>query len=161
MTLEHFLAQLELNRGKILGVEYYPNTYAEIDFHITEVKNCTVESVDCGGKKHQWTEVVIQLWEDPNPNREKRIMRVTKAIQIMKRVQEAQYFDPQAELKIEYGNARFHTAIQKISAMLATDQKLILQLGEVASDCKAKDVCGVEIPASTVEESCAPGSGCC
>ena len=161
MTLEHFLAQLELNRGKILSVEYYPNAYAEIDFHITEVKNCTVESVDCGGKKHQWTEVVIQLWEDPNPNREKRIMRVTKAIQIMKRVQEAQYFDPQAELKIEYGNARFHTAIQKISAILATDQKLILQLGEVASDCKAKDVCGVEIQASTVEEGCAPDSGCC
>ena len=45
--------------------------------------------------------------------------------------------------------------------MLATDQKLILQLGEVASDCKAKDVCGVEIPASTIQESCAPGSGCC
>ena len=88
-------------------------------------------------------------------------MRVTKAIQIMKRVQEAQYFDSKAELKIEYGNARFHTAIQKISAMLATDQKLILQLGEVASDCKAKDVCGVEIPASTIQESCAPGSGCC
>tara|TARA_B100001093_G_scaffold519295_1_gene607600 strand:+ start:12620 stop:13105 length:486 start_codon:yes stop_codon:yes gene_type:complete len=161
MTLEHFLAQLELNRGKILSVEYYPNTYSEIDFHITEVKNCKIQSVDCGGKQHQWTEVIIQLWEDPNPNREKRKMRVTKAIQVLKRVQEVQYFDPQATLKIEYGNARFHTANQKISAMVATEQKLILQLGEVASDCKAKDVCGVEIQASAVQESCAPGSGCC
>ncbi len=161
MTLQDFLSQLEFNRGKILSVEYLPNAYTEIDFHITEVKNCTVESVDCGGKKHQWTEVIIQLWEDPNPNREKRIMRVTKAIQILKRVQEVQYFDLQAILKVEYGNARFHTAIQKISAMVATDQKLIMQLGEVASDCKAKDVCGVEIQASTIQESCAPGSGCC
>ena len=43
MTLEHFLAQLELNRGKILGVEYYPNAYAEIDFHITEVKTARLK----------------------------------------------------------------------------------------------------------------------
>jgi len=30
--------------------------------HITEIKQYAIASVDCGGKAHNWSETVIQIW---------------------------------------------------------------------------------------------------
>ena len=55
-------AQLEAAPAKPLrfavgGKKLVPN-----DFHVTEIKKVSVESLDCGGGASAWEELVIQLW---------------------------------------------------------------------------------------------------
>ena len=57
-----FLSQLETFSSKLLrftvdGKQLVPN-----DFHVTEIKKVSIESLDCGGGASAWQELVIQLW---------------------------------------------------------------------------------------------------
>ena len=45
------------------GKQLVPN-----DFHVTEVKHVSVNSLDCGGGSRAWREFVIQLWSPEGDN---------------------------------------------------------------------------------------------
>lgn len=66
-----------------------------------------------------------------------------------------------AELKIEYSNANFHTAQLFVNDYEVRGKNILMKLTSQATDCKAKEACGIQV--SEVEEmaGCAPGSGCC
>ncbi len=44
-------------RFTVNGQQLVPN-----DFHVTEIKKVSIESLDCGGGASAWEELVIQLW---------------------------------------------------------------------------------------------------
>lgn len=44
-------------RFTVNGQQLVPN-----DFHVTEIKKVSIESLDCGGGASAWQELVIQLW---------------------------------------------------------------------------------------------------
>lgn len=44
-------------RFTVGGQKLVPN-----DFHVTEIKKVSIESLDCGGGASAWEELVIQLW---------------------------------------------------------------------------------------------------
>lgn len=44
-------------RFTVAGQKLVPN-----DFHVTEIKKVSIESLDCGGGASAWEELVIQLW---------------------------------------------------------------------------------------------------
>ena len=66
MKTQEFLNLLEKNSSKNLLFEYAPNLLVGANYHITEVKHITVDSVDCGAQTDSWKETIIQLWESPN-----------------------------------------------------------------------------------------------
>lgn len=50
-------------RFTVNGQQLVPN-----DFHVTEVKKVSIESLDCGGGASAWHELVIQLWSPREDN---------------------------------------------------------------------------------------------
>lgn len=64
MKTEEFLQILKQHQDKSLLFEYAPNLLVGANYHITEIKHITVDSVDCGAGVDAWKETIVQLWED-------------------------------------------------------------------------------------------------
>jgi len=163
MKTQEFLEILENHKNKSLLFEYSPGKLVGANYHITEVKNLTIESVDCGAGTDAWKETIIQLWESPKEKDKTEFMGTFKALGILKKVDGMRPMVRDAEVKFEYSNETFHTAQLFVNDYSYNDQKLIINLGVEKTDCKAKEVCGVPEPAivEATQNSCAPGGGCC
>ena len=163
MKTQEFLNELKENNQKALLFEYQENKFAGTNYHLTEVKNVTFESVDCGGKLNDWKESHIQLWESPTEVGKEYYITTNKALAILERVNDIKPLWLETEVKVEFGNAEFHTSVLSIDSIISDDNKMIIKLFENKTQCKAQEICGVSAE-DTVEEplgSCAPGSGCC
>lgn len=82
MTWQAFKSTLEASPN----FEYQQGQKVDASFHITEIKQASIVSVDCGGQMNSWTEVIVQLWEPPVKEAE-RPMTVSKALQIVNLVE--------------------------------------------------------------------------
>ncbi len=161
MQTREFLSLLEDHKDKSLVFEYRPGERVQPNYHITEIKNITVESVDCGAGTDFWKETIVQLWESPEEKGKTQYMSAFKALGILNKVDRMKTMERNAELKIEYSNAHFHTAQLFVSACVQSDHEIIFKLAVEKTDCKAKEACGVPEVSASSEAACAPGSGCC
>lgn len=162
MKTMEFLELLKANQNKDLRFEYQPQHFVAANYHITEVKNVTIDAVDCGAGTDFWKETVVQLWESPKEKGKTEFMSVFKALGILNKVNKIKPMDLHTELKIEYSNDGFHTAQLFVDDYVLNDQSLIFKLAVEKTDCKAKETCGVPVAVETQKEvNCAPGSGCC
>ena len=159
MNLETFITILNNNQNKALLFEYAPQVYAGTNYHITELKTAHINSVDCGGKTHNWTETIMQLWENPNEIGKTTYIDTTKALQIISKVHQIQPLELETDLKVEYGNTIFHTANLNIENIVISEKQIIVQLHSEETLCKAPELCGV--PEIQSNECCTPSSGCC
>lgn len=155
-----FLDLLKEHQGKSLLFEYAPNLLVGANYHITEVKNISIDSVDCGAGTDHWKETIIQLWESPSDLGKTTFMSAYKAMGILSKVNRMHEMDKTAVVKFEYGNATFHTTHLNVLGFDTRDDKLIIKLGTYNTDCKAKDACGIP-ETVTQNATCEPGSGCC
>ena len=162
MKTQEFLTLISENRDKSLLFQYAPNQFVKPGYHITEVKNISIQSVDCGAKSSSWNETIIQLLESPSEE-ENGYMTNFKALGILKKVSSIRPFDSASEVKFEYGNPYFHTAHLLVDDYVIQNNQLIIKLAVTATQCKAEDLCGIpsEKEIVTEEACCAPGGGCC
>jgi hypothetical protein len=160
MKTQGFLTLLQEHSNKSLLFEYAPNILVGAHYHITEVKNISIEAVDCGGNSESWKETVIQLWESPTEIGKTTYMSAYKALGILSKVNSIKAIAPNTEVKFEYGNATFHTTHLHVNDFEIRGTNLFIKLGTTMTDCKAKDACGIPEP-ETNSGNCAPGSGCC
>lgn len=162
MKTQEFLSLLQQHQDKSLVFQYAPNKLVGANYHITEVKNITVESVDCGAGTDSWKETVVQLWESPTEIGKKEYMTVYKALSILKKVNRMRTMEAEAEIKFEYSNETFHTAQLFVNDFEIKEKQLHIILAVAKTDCKAKETCGVpETTVATEEPCCAPGGNCC
>jgi len=166
MNTKQFFNLLEENKDKSLLFEYAPNSLVGANYHITEVKHISVDSVDCGAKSDSWEETIVQLWESPSELEKTEFMTVFKALGILNKVGQMKAYRDDSELKVEYSNATFHTAQMYLNDYSVNEHQLIIHLAVNKTDCKAKETCGVPEPQEitlTNEEAscCTPEGGCC
>lgn len=162
MNTSEFLELLETNKDKEIRFQYQPGKLVGANYHITEVKHVSIDSVDCGARTDSWKETVVQLWESPEEKDKKTFMSAFKALGIFKKVHQIKPMQLDTEIKFEYGNAQFHTAQLYVSGVALEKNALTVHLSPIKTDCKAKDVCGVEPVKEVPQEACcSPGSGCC
>jgi hypothetical protein len=162
MTTQEFLTVLAEHQNKSLLFEYAPNLLVGANYHITEVKHLTIDSVDCGAQTDAWKETIIQLWESPNELGKTEYMTAYKALAILKKVGTMKSYILDSEVKFEYSNANFHTAQLFVNDYEIRNNNLLIKLAVQKTDCKAKELCGVpEIETAATQSSCTPGSGCC
>jgi len=161
MKTNEFLSILKNNPNKSLLFEYSPGALVGANYHITEVKNVTVDAVDCGANTDFWKETIIQLYEKAEEKDNRTYMSAYKALSILNKVDKIKPMERDVEVKFEYSNANFHTAQLYVNSYQVTGKNLVFQLGIAPTDCKAKETCGIEEPAKAAAEACAPGSGCC
>jgi len=161
MNTSDFITLLAEHQEKPLLFEYTPGMLVGTNYHITEVKHISIDSVDCGAGVDSWKETIIQLWESPNELGKPNYMSAYKALGILKKVGQMKAYEMNAIVKIEYSNARFHTAQLYITDFDIKEGQLIIKLSVQPTDCKAKEACGISETVDTGTNSCAPGSGCC
>ena len=162
MKTNEFLSLLKDNPNKSLLFEYKNGSLVGANYHITEVKNITIDAVDCGANTDFWKETIIQLWESPKEIDKREYMSAYKALGILNKVDSIKPMEKEVEVKFEYSNSDFHTAQLFVNDFEINENNLIMKLGVEQTDCKAKDECGIPIEVSgEVVNSCAPGSGCC
>lgn len=164
MKTEDLLSILREHQGKSLQFEYHPGLFVSGNYHITEVKHISIDSVDCGGQTDSWNETIIQLWESPSEPPTKQPMSAYKALSILKKVSQLKSFDLNSEIKFEYSNSNFHTAQLYVNNYVTQEGNLILKLAINKTDCKAKDLCGIPETKNIEVESeacCSLGTGCC
>ena len=162
MKTKEFLSLLRENGNKELVFDYNRGALVGANYHLTEVKNISVDSVDCGAGTDFWKETIVQLWESPSELDKTEYMSVAKALQILNRVNGIKPMDLEAEVKIEYGNASFHTAQLFIDTFEIFKDRLLVKLAVEKTDCKAREECVVAVEIDTEKEAvCTPGGGCC
>jgi hypothetical protein len=165
MKTQEFFNVLEQHKDKSLLFEYAPNSLVGANYHITEVKHLTVDSVDCGAQTDAWKETIIQLWESPNELGKTEYMTAFKALAILKKVGTMKPYVADSEVKFEYSNATFHTAQLFINDFQIKNNNIIVQLAIEKTDCKAKELCGVpetsDVVSATDEPCCTPDGNCC
>ncbi len=162
MKTNEFLSLLKEYPNKDLLFEYAPGKLVAANYHITEIKNISIDAVDCGAGTDFWKETIIQLWESPEEIGKRDFMSAHKALEILNRVDRIKPMEKEVEVKFEYSNAHFHTAQLYVHNHELDGRQLIFHLGVTPTDCKAKDICVAPVEVEGVpENSCAPGSGCC
>ncbi|GGD20561.1 DUF6428 family protein [Hyunsoonleella pacifica] len=164
MRTQEFFSILESNKDKTLLFEYAEGVFVSANYHITEVKHISIDSVDCGAGTDSWRETIIQLWESPEEHDKTEYMSVLKALGILNKVGRMKPFVLDAEVKFEYSNETFHTAQLFVNDFEIRGHNLIFKLAVEKTDCKAKEACGIsseEKVTSTNEACCSPNSGCC
>lgn len=165
MNTQDFLKTLAEHPEKSLYFEYLPNTFVAANYHITEVKHITVDSVDCGAQTDHWKETIVQLWESPQEKDQAQPMTAYKALGILNKVGKLKAYNLNSEIKLEYGNTQFHTTQLPIHAFEVEGHKLIIKLKTSKTQCKAEELCGIapteKEEAVTADACCQPGGGCC
>lgn len=164
MKTNEFLELLNNHKDKELLFEYKSGHFVGANYHITEIKNIIVDSVDCGAGVDFWKETIVQLYESPEELDKTEFMTADKALAILNRVDAIKPMVKDAEVKLEYSNTDFHTAQLFVDDVVWNDNRIIMKLAIEKTDCKAKDTCGVPVETeatSASQNSCAPGSGCC
>nr|WP_067057687.1 DUF6428 family protein [Mucilaginibacter sp. L294] len=177
-----FKQQLQAKPELILQFQYAEDQWVDASYHITEIKQSPITSVDCGGVMNKWTEIIVQLWE-PQHEQQERAMTVGKALSIIDLVEKALPLDVDAMVKIEFGNTRFDTRQMLPKDIIVSGDNLIIDLRPDAVQCKAIErggSCGTNdkgeeccTPAVDVKPKiqmlnlaetaacCTPGGGCC
>lgn len=160
MKLQDFITILEQNSDKELLFEYASEQYAGANYHLTEVKNVKFDTTDCGGKTNFWEETHFQLWESPKEIGKRNYMTTDKILSIIKKVDSIKSIKPETELKIEYGNDTFVTAVMPIEKITVKDNKILVSLFSEATRCKANDNCGISVEQEKETVCCEPASCC-
>lgn len=177
-----FKEQLTANTSLTLQFKYAEDKWVDAAYHITEIKQAPITSVDCGGVMNAWTEIIVQLWE-PSGKTTERAMQVSKALSIINVVEKALPLNPNGVVKIEFGNSKFDTRQMLPQNLLIEGENLIVDLRADTVQCKAIErggSCGTDekgdeccAPVTEVKpkiqlknlavaaDCCTPGSGCC
>lgn len=180
MNWKTFKDLLLENPSLDLQFQYGFDQWVDASYHITEIKQAPITSVDCGGVMNAWTEIIVQLWE-PEVRDSERAMKVGKALSIVELVEKTLPLNPLGTVKIEFGNSEFDTRQMFPNELTVSGDNLIVDLRPDAVQCKAIDrggSCGTTesgeeccAPAEkpkiqlvnlmAAAETCTPGSGCC
>lgn len=161
MNTQEFLELLAEHSEKRLNFEYAPGHFIGKGFHITEIKNNTIEAVDCGGRADSWCETIIQLWEDSGKAQPQENMTAYKALSILKKVDAIRKMNRDAVIRFEYGNANLPMAQFFVIDVHWNQRELVVKLASGKTDCKAREACGLTPVVADESEACTPGSGCC
>jgi hypothetical protein len=167
MNWNEFKTQLAQHPELHLQFVFGENKSVHPSFHITEIKQANITSVDCGGKMNAWTEVIVQLWE-PNNLESSRSMKVSKAISIIDLVEKTLPLNPNSLVKIEFGNDSFDTRQMHPQDFEITNEEIIVKLTADKTQCKAIDrgeSCGTPKEKTKLSDikndCCTPNTSCC
>lgn len=150
MTWGEFKSTLEENTDLHLQFEYEAGKFVDRSFHVTEIKQAPIVSVDCGGVMNSWTEVIVQLWEPPVSETDGSML-VSKALKIVNLVEKSLPLHPNAVVKIEFGNSKFDTRQMYPAEFLAKGDNFTVSLLPDFTQCKARvreQACGTSPSAS-------------
>lgn len=127
---------LEAHREKALIFSYEGKDVLP-SYHVTEVKTGSFKALDCGANPESWSETFIQLWDIEEENRGH--MPVVKFLAIIRKVDTAVGFDPQAKLTFEVSDGVRPMQIYRAERMEVSGAAIRVHLSARPSSCKPRD----------------------
>lgn len=159
MKTSEFLKILEKNPAKPLQFEYRTDQVVGKAYHITEVKNVHIDSVDCGGNLHTYDETIVQLWIDNNEKQE-RHMSAERALKIFTIVDKKKPLLQDTPIFFEYGDDVTPTSVYQVDQVKNEIGRILVKMSVPATVCKPRELVIQEVGANG-GGPCSPGSGCC
>ena len=158
MTTQDFLQLLSAKSDKELWFEYQEGKFIPAEYHITEVKNVSIESVDCGGNEHSEKQTVVQLWSPLYQETGPRLL-AEKALKIFDVVNQKRPLQKETPIFFEYGNRNTPTSVYMVDKVVEDSARVILQMSVPPTVCKPKLTLTTEAQAAGC---CTPNDqGCC
>lgn len=151
MKLKEFLDLLKAQPAAELVFEYSPGALVPASFHITEVKNVHVESVDCGGRPDSYDQTIVQLWVQDGEQKEKG-MSAEKALKIFDIVHKAKPMQLETPLFFEWGHGELRTSVYEVQDVESRADRIHFKMFVPPTVCK---------PKLELATNCQPGGGCC
>ena len=152
MKTKDFLNVLRENGDKELKIEYRTGEFLPTAFHITEVKNVHIESVDCGGRPDSYDQTIVQLWWDGQEQKE-RAMSADKALQIFDIVHKVKPMKGDTDLFLAWGHGDLIPSNYKIQDIDIQEDSMTFKLFAPPTVCKPIFELGLT--------TCSPSGGCC
>jgi len=137
MKTQKFIEQLALNPELKTSFYFMDKQLVPDHYHITEIKNITSESVDCGKTKHVEKFTVVQLWAT-NEDIGKHQLLNNKISTIFSGIDKSLGLNKEAEILFEFGDAQNRTASYKIENIVIEENTIIVTLHVPETECKPK-----------------------
>ena len=135
MTAQHFIDQLRHTPEK--SIAFYANGKQLVPshYHITEIKEVTTRSVDCGGRPHFDEHIEIQLWLAKQEDDGHRIGNadISKIVDL---VDQKLQLNKALPIYFEYSDAFHATARYEVLGTKETDAQLLVDLSIPKTVCK-------------------------
>ncbi|HEY3678056.1 MAG TPA: DUF6428 family protein [Bradyrhizobium sp.] len=136
LSADALLGNLEAHKEKALIFNYNGKDVLP-SYHVTEVKTGSFKALDCGANPESWSETFIQLWDIEEENRGH--MPAGRFLAIIRKVDEAVGFDPQAKLTFEVSDGVRPMQIYRAERMDVGDVSVRVYLTARPSSCKPRD----------------------
>ncbi|MEM9776814.1 MAG: DUF6428 family protein [Chloroflexota bacterium] len=156
MLVKDFLTHLKGSENQPLLFEIGPGDVVQGGYHITEIKNSTYETIDCGNSLHTWKEVIVQVWVPAEAKAGDPWMPSDKFMKIWDVVDSRLALFKDAEIRIEFGDATHLTSNYHVDGFANTEDGLIVQMAPPRTMCKPREILiePNEMSAETVASSC-------
>ncbi len=135
MKTQEFTSLLENHTASQLQFEIEPGKLIPATYHITEIKNTVIDSVDCGGNADTYNQTIVQLLVNPNENMRKP-WTAQKALSIFNKVHAKSPINSDAEIFFEYGDATIRTSHFSVNNIEEVDGIINAQLFVKPTVCK-------------------------
>lgn len=135
MKTSEFLNILNENPSLGLAFEIESGQFIKPTFHITEVKNVSIESVDCGGNPDSYQQTVVQLMVNPL-EKMRQPWTAKKALDIFDKVSAIKPMNDDAEIFFEYGDLDIRTSNFSVEDISFADDMIRLELFAKPTVCK-------------------------
>ncbi len=137
MQTSKFIQTLENNLSKKVLFEYQQNQFVPKSYHLTEVKNVHIESVDCGGFAHSEDQTIVQLWIDPN-EAPTEYMTAEKMLKIIQLVDKVKSLKGETPLFFEWGMQGLATSNYRVEKIDISDENIQVKMSVPPTVCRPK-----------------------
>jgi hypothetical protein len=143
MKTSEFVNLLEENTTLGLAFEVEKGNFVAPTFHITEIKNASIESVDCGGNPDSYKQTIVQLMVNPSEELRKP-WSGQKALSIFQVVDQKVPINKDAEIFFEYGDQKIRTSHFSVEDVDISNGQINIQLYAKPTVCKPSLVSGAK-----------------
>ncbi len=137
MTTKEFISALRKTPDDPLIFVNATGDAIHAGYHLTEIKAAHYDTVDCGGRTNRWNETILQLWAPADADEE--YMTAGKFLSIFDRVSGMISLDPEAEIRVEYGDENFYPSLYHVAAMTRDKVTIRVLLEPPITKCKARE----------------------
>ncbi|MEM7332653.1 MAG: DUF6428 family protein [Chloroflexota bacterium] len=140
MQVQQFLDAIEANHELPLLFDYGNGKIVQGGYHVTEIKNATFDTIDCGNSLHRWKEVIVQVWVPEEASEDEPFMPASKFMKIWDVVDSRLSLFRDAEIRIEFGDASNLTSNYHVDGFVATEDGLVVQMAPPRTMCKPREI---------------------
>lgn len=140
MLVKKFLQNLENHPDQPLLFEYALGKTVPGGYHVTEIKNASFETIDCGNSLHTWQEVIVQVWLPDEARPDDEVMSAGKFLKIWGAVAGRIPLAEDGEIRIEFHDPDHLPAVYHVDGLTQTADGVKVQMAPTRTLCKPREI---------------------